>query len=220
MPTLQVFDPPMCCSTGVCGPAVDPKLAEFAADLDWVRRQGIEVHRFSLSQRPDAFARDAEIVKLASDGGLPAFALDGRIVHTGGYPTRGQMARWVGLALHPVSTTRAATKLEECRAALSSGRLLLICIRSAGAATALHGVREYLASPELAPSTMVEFEPGDAEGESLLREIGAEVLPGATIVLVLAPPGRILGQFRGAPTKQEIALAVTRSCSPGSSCCG
>jgi hypothetical protein len=24
MPKVQVFDPPMCCSTGVCGPEVDP----------------------------------------------------------------------------------------------------------------------------------------------------------------------------------------------------
>ncbi|HEX9046982.1 MAG TPA: arsenic metallochaperone ArsD family protein, partial [Verrucomicrobiae bacterium] len=38
---LQVFDPAMCCSTGVCGPDVDPKLAAFAADLDWVKSEGV-----------------------------------------------------------------------------------------------------------------------------------------------------------------------------------
>ena len=31
MTHLQVFDPPMCCSTGVCGPQVDPELPRFAA---------------------------------------------------------------------------------------------------------------------------------------------------------------------------------------------
>jgi hypothetical protein len=35
--TLCVFDPAMCCSTGVCGPSVDPELARFAADLDWLK---------------------------------------------------------------------------------------------------------------------------------------------------------------------------------------
>jgi hypothetical protein len=35
--TVQVFDPPQCCPSGVCGPAVDPTLARFAADLDWLR---------------------------------------------------------------------------------------------------------------------------------------------------------------------------------------
>ncbi len=33
MTTIEVFDPAMCCSTGVCGPQVDPDLARFAADL-------------------------------------------------------------------------------------------------------------------------------------------------------------------------------------------
>jgi len=31
---IQVLDPPRCCSTGVCGPNVDPELVRFAADLD------------------------------------------------------------------------------------------------------------------------------------------------------------------------------------------
>jgi hypothetical protein len=34
MTTVTVYDPPMCCSTGVCGLQVDPKLAQFAGDLD------------------------------------------------------------------------------------------------------------------------------------------------------------------------------------------
>ena len=37
MTHIDVFDPPMCCSTGVCGPSVDPRLAAFAADVDWLR---------------------------------------------------------------------------------------------------------------------------------------------------------------------------------------
>ena len=38
--SVDVFDPAMCCSTGVCGPSVDPELARFAADLDWLKSQG------------------------------------------------------------------------------------------------------------------------------------------------------------------------------------
>ena len=48
--TLQVFDPAMCCSTGVCGPDVDPKLVQFAADLDWLKTQDVIIQRHSLSQ--------------------------------------------------------------------------------------------------------------------------------------------------------------------------
>jgi hypothetical protein len=36
MTKLEVYDPAMCCSTGVCGPEVDPALVTFAADLKWV----------------------------------------------------------------------------------------------------------------------------------------------------------------------------------------
>jgi len=66
---LQVFDPPMCCSTGVCGPSVDPKLVRFTADLDWLRRQGVEVERYNLSQQPAAFVGN-QVVRdaLTKDG--------------------------------------------------------------------------------------------------------------------------------------------------------
>ena len=41
MTKLAVYDPPMCCSTGVCGPSVDPVLPRLPADLDWLKRQGV-----------------------------------------------------------------------------------------------------------------------------------------------------------------------------------
>jgi len=50
--TIRVFDPPMCCPTGVCGPAVDPDLARFSADLAWLTDQGVSVERFNLSSSP------------------------------------------------------------------------------------------------------------------------------------------------------------------------
>ena len=69
MTDIQVFDPPMCCSTGVCGPAVDPVLPRFSADLDWLRSQGVGVERYSLSQQPGAFAEN-DVVQhaLSSEG--------------------------------------------------------------------------------------------------------------------------------------------------------
>lgn len=54
--TIRVFDPAMCCSTGVCGPSVHPELARFAADVEWLQQQGVAVERFNLSQQPAAFA--------------------------------------------------------------------------------------------------------------------------------------------------------------------
>lgn len=45
---LEVYDPPMCCPSGVCGPFVDPALMQFTADIEWLQRQGIAVERYNL----------------------------------------------------------------------------------------------------------------------------------------------------------------------------
>lgn len=101
MKKLEVFDPAMCCSTGVCGPIVDPALVQFASDLAWVAGQGVQVERYNLAQQPQAYAAN-EIVKatLATDGMvcLPLILVDGKIVSTGQYPAREELARLVGLA--------------------------------------------------------------------------------------------------------------------------
>lgn len=33
--SIEIFEPALCCSTGVCGPEVDESLVRFAADVDW-----------------------------------------------------------------------------------------------------------------------------------------------------------------------------------------
>lgn len=45
MSAIRIFDPATCCSTGVCGPSVDPRIVRFAADLDWLRTQGVSIDR-------------------------------------------------------------------------------------------------------------------------------------------------------------------------------
>jgi AhpD family alkylhydroperoxidase len=100
MPKLQVFDPPMCCSTGVCGPEVDPSLVRFASDLEWLKSNGVEVERFNLSQEPAAFVGNrvvAEAIR-GRDGGLPLLLVDGAIVAQGSYPAREVLGELAGIA--------------------------------------------------------------------------------------------------------------------------
>jgi len=99
MKKLEVFDPAMCCSTGVCGVEVDPVLAQFAADLKWVEDQGVAVARHNLGQEPQAFAANPEVLKEMKAGmeRLPILVVDGRIVATGIYPSRPQLAQKLGL---------------------------------------------------------------------------------------------------------------------------
>ena len=98
--TVEVFDPSMCCSTGVCGPSVDPMLPRFAADLDWLKEHGIQVTRHNLAQEPAAFAATAAVQAALTERGtdcLPLILIDGRIVSQGTYPTRAELASWTGL---------------------------------------------------------------------------------------------------------------------------
>ena len=74
MTAVRVFDPAMCCSSGVCGPSVDPQLARFSADLDWLKTQGVSVERFNLAQQPAAFAEDQTVrsaLETKKEAGLP-----------------------------------------------------------------------------------------------------------------------------------------------------
>jgi AhpD family alkylhydroperoxidase len=97
MTTVEVFDPAMCCSTGVCGPSVDPALATFAADLAWLARQGVPVERHNLSQEPGAFAERDLVRQLLVEHGekaLPAVVVDGELRSSGRYPTQAELAAW------------------------------------------------------------------------------------------------------------------------------
>ncbi|MBT0959631.1 arsenite efflux transporter metallochaperone ArsD [Denitromonas iodatirespirans] len=110
MKKLEVFDPAMCCPTGVCGVEVDPVLAQFAADLQWLGAHGVEVLRHNLGQAPQAFAANAAVLKEMEAGmeRLPIVMVDGSIVATGVYPSRAQLAQKLGLAL----TAEAAPRLK------------------------------------------------------------------------------------------------------------
>ncbi|HEY0464374.1 MAG TPA: arsenite efflux transporter metallochaperone ArsD [Polyangiaceae bacterium] len=110
MSTIRVFDPAMCCSTGICGPAVDPQLARFAADLGWLKSQGVSVERFNLSQQPAAFAEDAAVTAaLAASGeaSLPLVQVGGEVKSSGMYPSRDALAAWAGIAVPPCNPAGA-----------------------------------------------------------------------------------------------------------------
>jgi len=104
--TLQVFDPAMCCSTGVCGPDVDTKLVQFAADLDWLKSQGVIIQRHNLSQNPAAFVANSSVQTALTEKGeaaLPVILANGKMVATGHYPDRVELAGWLKLKATDVS---------------------------------------------------------------------------------------------------------------------
>jgi len=109
---IQVFDPPLCCSTGVCGPTVDPELARISADLLWLAARGVEVERFNLAQQPQAFianARVGAILREAGEAALPLVLCEDAVLAVGRYPTREVLAEAAGVAPSPGGMRKPTT---------------------------------------------------------------------------------------------------------------
>lgn len=109
--TIRVFDPAMCCPTGVCGPSVDPELARFAADLDWLKKQGVTVERFNLSQEPAAFVGTPAVKDALARGNevLPLVLVNDRIAVEGSYPSRETLAALAGVVVKKLDVAPAAS---------------------------------------------------------------------------------------------------------------
>jgi hypothetical protein len=108
---IRVFDPAMCCSTGVCGPSVDPELARFAADVDWLTKQGVTVERFNLSQQPGAFAATPAVKEALARGTevLPLVLVGERVAVEGSYPSRETLAALAGVVVKKLEMAPAAS---------------------------------------------------------------------------------------------------------------
>jgi hypothetical protein len=92
MNRIQVFEPALCCASGVCGEDVDQGLVTFSADMDFVRSQGGEVSRYNLASEPLVFAETEAVrgfLQVVGSKGLPLVLVDGVTAMTGGYPRSG-----------------------------------------------------------------------------------------------------------------------------------
>ena len=101
MTKIRVWEPALCCNTGVCGPDVDEALVAFTADLAHLQGQGIDIARHNLANDPMAFATDpvvAQFLQVAGSAGLPLTTVDGVTVMTGGYPDRAALLKFAGIA--------------------------------------------------------------------------------------------------------------------------
>ncbi|PWF41314.1 arsenite efflux transporter metallochaperone ArsD [Massilia glaciei] len=111
MKMIRVFDPALCCSTGVCGVDVDQALVNFSADVAWANEQGAQIERFNLAQQPMVFAEDATVRGFLERSGheaLPLILVDGQVALAGRYPKRAELARWAGLLLPAESANPAS----------------------------------------------------------------------------------------------------------------
>lgn len=98
MKTISIYDPAMCCSTGVCGPSIDPELMRISSAIHTLKSNGITINRFGLSSEPQAFINNTLVNELLKQEGpdiLPVTLLDGKVVKTKGYPSNEELSMWL-----------------------------------------------------------------------------------------------------------------------------
>ncbi|HIJ94824.1 MAG TPA: arsenite efflux transporter metallochaperone ArsD [Desulfuromonadales bacterium] len=106
---IEIYDPAMCCSTGVCGPSVDPELVRIQEALRLLQKHvpDVEVQRYGLSSDPQAFVANAAVAELLKSEGpecLPLVYVDGMLVCKGSYPGNEQIQmalKMVGIDVVP-----------------------------------------------------------------------------------------------------------------------
>lgn len=101
MKKMSIYEPAMCCETGLCGVGVDPELLRISTVFSNLQKNGVDVKRFNLNNFPQEFINNTEINKLInSEGGvdeLPATIVDGKIVKTKAYPTNAEIVMWLNV---------------------------------------------------------------------------------------------------------------------------
>lgn len=96
MKKMIIFDPAMCCSTGVCGPSVDKELLRVTTVLNTLKNNGILVERYNLTSNPQIFIDNKVINKIINTKGveaLPVIMVDGTVVKEGNYPTNEEFCK-------------------------------------------------------------------------------------------------------------------------------
>lgn len=98
MKKVEIFDPAMCCSTGVCGPGVDPELTRVASAVYSLEKKKFDITRYNLANDPGVFVDNEVVNKVLIEKGpdaLPLILVNNEVVKVGAYPTNEELSEWL-----------------------------------------------------------------------------------------------------------------------------
>jgi hypothetical protein len=124
MKKMTIYEPAMCCSTGLCGVGVDPELLRISTLLNKLKKDGVDVERFNLTNSPQEFIDNNVINDFINTNGvdlLPAIVVDGEIVMTGRYPSNDEFLNLLGLSANVVIGNKPRTVRAKIRRSGSCG---------------------------------------------------------------------------------------------------
>ena len=102
MKKMLIYEPAMCCSTGLCGVGVDPELLRISTVLNTLKKNGVEVQKVNLSNSPQEFVNNKAVNDFINKKGvneLPVTVLDGQMVITGRYPTNEEFVKLLNVPM-------------------------------------------------------------------------------------------------------------------------
>lgn len=100
MKKIQIFDPAMCCSSGVCGPSIDPELLRISFVVKNLAKVNYPIERFNLSTEPQQFVINEQVQALLNEKGpdvLPIVLVDGEVMLLGKYPSNQELEEWTDI---------------------------------------------------------------------------------------------------------------------------
>jgi hypothetical protein len=92
--TVEFFEPPMCCASGLCGPAPDQTLLDLQETVRALESAGVRVARYQPGSHPAAFGQNPEVMRAIRErrmAALPLTLVNGVVILSGAYPTRAQV---------------------------------------------------------------------------------------------------------------------------------
>ncbi len=104
MVNVEIFDPPLCCPTGICGPTIDPVLLDAQEAILRVKSEfdgRVRVERYALGRQPAKFMQQPEVVARLKTQGvavLPITIVGGRVVKEKLYPAYTELRTWIEAA--------------------------------------------------------------------------------------------------------------------------
>ena len=115
MSKLTIFEPAMCCETGLCGVGVDPELLRISTITNTLKKQGVEVERYNLSSAPNTFVQNIQIKEILNKEGikvLPVTMVNDKIIKKFSYPTNDELMSLLGITLD--SLEEGQNKVGDC----------------------------------------------------------------------------------------------------------
>lgn len=103
MKKITIYEPAMCCPTGLCGVSVDPELLRISAVLNSLKKKGIEIERYNLTNTPMKFMTNKTVNKMINEKGvddLPFTLVDEEVSITGRYPTNEELANFLDIPVN------------------------------------------------------------------------------------------------------------------------